>query len=399
MHASQALETVSDTLRGMASMMDLSDSLKFSRRTALAGLGLGGYLFLSSSSQGKETSLTRKRVPLIVATDLFRPHDDPDDHWDLATAYALAFQGAVDLQAVLIDFPRPNSGKDPDVLAVCQMNYITGLKVPVIVGSPHPYTPDIGFDKDEATRRRLHTLLEVLEGSKKPVGISVAGSCRDIATAARLRPDLFAEKCAAVYLNAGASRPDASGKSHLEWNVTLDPAAYRAMFELPCPVYWMPCFEDVRRVQVSEYATYFRFQQGDVLSQVSPLVRKFFGYVFHAGATGQKPSTDWLQYLLAEEDQTLLSAIAQQPRNMWCTGGFIHAAGFKVTPEGELVALDDKKPSVFEFAPIEIRRCEGGFVEWEPSDSEKRFIFHVTNVDRYNSAMTNALLTLLRGLP
>jgi len=383
----------------MAFTMRLFESLKFSRRTALAGLGLGGYLLLGSRSQAGEITPSRKRVPLIVATDLFRPHDDPDDHWDLATAYALAFQGLVDLQAILIDFPRPNSGKDPDVLAVSQMNYITGLSVPVIVGSPHPYDSTAAFEKDELTARRFATLMRLLEESKEPVVISVAGSCRDIATAARLRPDLFAERCAAVYLNAGASRPTASGKTRMEWNVTLDAAAYQAMFEIPCPVYWMPCFEDVGRFQVSEYATYFRFQQGDVLSQVSPSVRRFFAYVFHAGAAGEKPSTDWLQYFLAEENQTLLSAMAQQPRNMWCTGGFIHAAGLKVTPEGELVRFNDEKPSVFEFLPIQIRACDGGVVEWELGENKKRFIFHVTDVNRYNSAMTKVLMTLVSGLP
>src|SRR5258705_13876458 len=31
--------------------------------------------------------------PLVHVTDLFRPHDDPDDHWDLATVYALARRG------------------------------------------------------------------------------------------------------------------------------------------------------------------------------------------------------------------------------------------------------------------------------------------------------------------
>lgn len=45
-------------------------------------------------------------VPTLHVSDLFRPHDDPDDHWDLATQYALAFQGRVDLRGVMIDFPK-----------------------------------------------------------------------------------------------------------------------------------------------------------------------------------------------------------------------------------------------------------------------------------------------------
>src|SRR4029077_13932617 len=44
--------------------------------------------------------------PLIHVTDLFRPHNDPDDHWDLATGYALARHGDLDLVGVLTDNPK-----------------------------------------------------------------------------------------------------------------------------------------------------------------------------------------------------------------------------------------------------------------------------------------------------
>jgi hypothetical protein len=32
-------------------------------------------------------------IPTLHQTDLFRPHADPDDHWDLACVYALAAHG------------------------------------------------------------------------------------------------------------------------------------------------------------------------------------------------------------------------------------------------------------------------------------------------------------------
>jgi len=40
---------------------------------------------------------------------LFRPHNDPDDHWDLACAFALAKTGLCPLAGVLIDFPPGHS--------------------------------------------------------------------------------------------------------------------------------------------------------------------------------------------------------------------------------------------------------------------------------------------------
>ena len=75
---------------------------------------------------------------MIHATDLFRPPDDPDDHWDLASVYALAFQGLVRLKAIVVDFPLARRRNDPDALAVAQMNYLTRQTVPLVVGPPRP---------------------------------------------------------------------------------------------------------------------------------------------------------------------------------------------------------------------------------------------------------------------
>ena len=77
-------------------------------------------------------------VPMVHVTDLFRPHNDPDDHWDLACVYALAHQGRADLRAILTDYPPAARNTDPDVLGVAQMNYLTGQAVPVVVGLPRP---------------------------------------------------------------------------------------------------------------------------------------------------------------------------------------------------------------------------------------------------------------------
>ena len=88
--------------------------------TALGGLACTGAV----AAQPAATS--RAAVPMIHGTDLFRPYNDPDDHWDLACVFALAQRGDVDLQAVLIDFPVPGRHNDPDVQAVAQLNYLTG---------------------------------------------------------------------------------------------------------------------------------------------------------------------------------------------------------------------------------------------------------------------------------
>ena len=283
---------------------------------------------------------------MLHVTDLYRPYNDPDDHWDLACAYALARRGDAELLGVFIDYPQREQNTDPDVLAVAQMNRLTGKAVPVMVGSPRWIEPeDAAKAENEPALRGIRSLLEILRRSPRPVVISVLGSCRDVAMAGRLEPDLFAEKCAAIYLNAGSGTPDEAKAGRLEWNVQLDPRAYAAMFALPCPVYWMPCFEEAPVFQVSEYGTFYRFRQGDVLPQLSDGVQNFFAYVFLQGgseaprATAESLRPNWLRYLEGPKDSQLLARVNAMDRNMWCTGGFLHAVGKTVTRDGQIVPL------------------------------------------------------------
>ena len=54
--------------------------MKTKIRTAILAVALGIVAALPLSAFG---------VPVIYCTDLFHPHDDPDDHFDLATLFAL----------------------------------------------------------------------------------------------------------------------------------------------------------------------------------------------------------------------------------------------------------------------------------------------------------------------
>ena len=40
------------------------------------------------------------KIPVIYCSDLFHPHDDPDDHFDLACMYAIP---EFDIKAVILD--------------------------------------------------------------------------------------------------------------------------------------------------------------------------------------------------------------------------------------------------------------------------------------------------------
>ena len=94
---------------------------QFNRRTllGLTTIGLATGIMDSKCAQGNESMTKKKKIPVLHVTDLFRPHNDPDDHWDLACIYALAHQGDIDLKGVLIDHPpASHKNRNPDNLAI-----------------------------------------------------------------------------------------------------------------------------------------------------------------------------------------------------------------------------------------------------------------------------------------
>ncbi len=338
-------------------------------------------------------------IPVIHQTDLFRPHSDPDDHWDLACVYALAFGGDIELRGVVIDYPPPHHRGDPDVLALAQMNYLTGLHVPCSIGSPLSTTSSKDHHakslRDEGPAVRM--IVETLKKASSPVIIHVVGSCRDMARAGILFPELFREKCAGIYLNAGTGSRQTAIDAELEYNVRLDPVAFRAIWEMPCPIYWLPCFEVItNQIQVSAFGSWYDFLQADILLHLSAKVQQYFAY-----ALGKIQDPNWLEYLHQERDQALLAKQTQLRRNMWCTGGFFHAAGKSITSEGKIVPRDQaSRDQVFTFDPIEVQCDTNGITKWSPAaTATERYIFHVRDVRNYSHAMTTGMRSLLATLP
>jgi len=341
----------------------------------------------------------KQPVPMIHVTDLFRPHNDPDDHWDLACVFALAQQGLIDLKAILIDSPpiERNPDYNPDVMAVAQMNFITGLHVPVAVGSPHPMASrhDTQARATVSDHGGIQMVLDILETSDQPVVINVIGSCRDIAIAANKAPDLFKRKCAGIYLNAGTGSPDKAKAAQLEYNVSLAPHSYAALFDVSCPIFWMPCFEEMASGKaVMEYGTHYKFRQDQILPDLSNHMQNFF-----LSMLGRRQDHAWLACLTDAADEALLAEFGAKDRHMWCTGGFFHAAGLTVTCTGEIVPLDQVSDAVLTFDPIKVSCSDKGVTQWTPdAESKDRYMFHVRDVDHYQSAMTKGMKTLLQSL-
>jgi hypothetical protein len=117
----------------------------------------------------------------------------------------------------------------------------------------------------------------------------------------------------------------------------------------------------------------------------------------------RSPSPDWLKVLREPVDTAALAHFGALPRNMWCTGGFFHAAGRTVTAAGDIVPLAEAgERAVFGFEPIRATCGEDGVVRWEPvatPGDPVRFIFRVRDRANYAAAMTRAMRTLLATLP
>jgi hypothetical protein len=364
----------------------------------MTATGLAGSFLWPGLVSGNELEKAKKKTPVLHLTDLFRPHMDPDDHWDLACVYALARRSDIDLKGILIDHPPEHDDRrNPDIAAVAQMNLIAGTFVPVAVGSglAMKSRDDVQEHASPAHRQGVQMVLDVLRKSPEPVVINILGSSRDVAVAGKKERELFRAKCAGIYLNAGTGSPKMSAASKLEYNVTLDRCAFAAIFDLPCPVYWMPCFEELgtpRQWEVCEYGTYYKFRQDQILPHLSGMVQNYFAYMF-----GKYTDSDWLDYLEGAKDEALLSKVGSMYRNMWCTAGFLHAAGYKVIPDGQIVPRNEERAqSVFTFDAVKVECDENGLTRWGHDDNSKdRYIFHVRDIDHYQSAMTGAMKSLL----
>jgi hypothetical protein len=333
--------------------------------------------------------------PVIHTTDLYHVHCDPDDHWDLSSIYALAYGELIDLKGIVIDFPVNPSLGDPDIIGITQMNYCTGLTIPSVVGAPYTmkHRNDTFHNATKIELQGIHWIISTLKNSQVPVVIHVVGTATDVAVALKKEPELFNEKCAAIYLNAGSGY--FGENNNVEYNVSLDPSSFAAIFDAPCPVYWLPCVNISELAEVGEFGSYYKFLQEDILPFLPGKLKNFFTFMY-----GRKQNNQWLTYLNGPQEEEILSLHSSRYRNMWCTAGFLHTAGKKVTANGEIVTLESEKKPVFSFKPVSVTCDERGITSWEIKNQIKnRFIFHVDDMINYQSAMTLALKQLLLQLP
>jgi len=361
------------------------------------GAAAAGAAAVGGASHAAQPQAVAAGTPLLHVTDLFHPHGDPDDHFDLAVTYALARRGAFDLRGVVIDYPPHFRAGDPAVVAVTQMNRLSGLSVPVSIGTSHRLKSrtDALVDASAQETAAVRFILAQLRAAERPLALMCVGSEADIIVAALREPALFKAKCAGVYLNSGAAHDNPANPTQLEFNVRLDPAAYAAMFALPCPLYWFPCWDTTETRQSGADGSFYWLQHRGALSGISAGLANYFAYMFDKSANSK-----WLRAMTAMPPGATWDKILKDKRGMWSTASQFAAAGLSVTKEGEIVlAKDAGRAAVFAVTPVAATCADDGRTTWRRVEAPTgRWMLSVTDVARYPAAMTRAVGTLFKAL-
>ncbi|NLH15639.1 MAG: hypothetical protein GX455_03565 [Phycisphaerae bacterium] len=330
-------------------------------------------------------------VPVIYCTDLFHPHVDPDDHFDLACLYAIP---QLNIKVIILDQGRRQQ-KQPGSVAVQQMNTITGRNVPWEIGLADPLAnlEDTGANQAKEYQGGVERILKILTESDRPVSIITVGSVRDVAAAFNRQPDLFHKKVGRLMIFIG----EASNPGLIEYNVSLDVQAFRRVMESGLPIYWVPCF-DGGLWQNRGRASYWKTTQAELLGEVSKRAMNYFIYAL----THSKE--DPILFLDRPITSEQASGILGLDRNLWCTAIFGDLADMRIWESNKRFYLADKEDNhgnpveLFRFEDIQCSIDERGVVSTSTAGNLKIKRFRVLNEATYPDIMTQVTARLLASL-
>src|ERR1035441_6036614 len=337
-----------------------------------------------------------RSVPVIYCTDLFHPHDDPDDHFDLATLYAMP---ELDIKVIVLDQGQKQLER-PGRIPVSQLNKITGRNVPAVIGLATPLKSpgDMALDQPPQFQRGVELIVQTLRTSPKLVCIATLGSVRDVVSAFNREPRLFQTNVSMVLSFIG----EASDAKLREYNVTLDPQAYVGLMRSGLPVYWVPCF-DGGLWQNRGHASFWRASHLALLAQATPEVIQFFVYAL------DKETSEPLSFLSRPIDPERQARLFAGTRDLWCAAGLGVMSGREVVPDrgkwcsvlpGSIPTTPGAtRESLFGFSEVEVSVNDAGAVSYgKGPTSHKLKRFEVREPAHYEQGMTEATADLLSSL-
>jgi pyrimidine-specific ribonucleoside hydrolase len=344
-------------------------------------------------------------IPLLHVTDLYHPAQDPDDQIDLATVAALS---EFDLRGVVLDVTRKflegapagwDVPRDPGYVPVIQLGHLLGRAIPVAMGPTEAlrHAQDGAENRPRAEQAGIALLLEVLSVSAEPVVISVVGSARVVAAAFNREPALVRAKTKCVLLNAGST-----GGPKREWNVSLDPAAYVALWRSGLPLHWYPCGTDSGAFDpVHERGTFWKASHAVLFQGLPAPLRAWFAH----GLAGNQRG-DLIRALAESGTGAVWEHVLAGERNLWSTASLVMAAGRELgrTWEGwRFLPCTAPAPDVswpWRLDPIHATVDDDGGVDWRVAEtSTNTLLFGRQPGAGYAEAMAEALNALLRDMP
>lgn len=342
----------------------------------------------------------KRSVPIVYCTDLFHPAMDPDDHFDLAALFAMK---EFDVKGVVLDGHIDRKGQSQfnggGRIPLSQMMKIAGYSVPSAVGLDKKLSDplDTADGYDPRYLAGVELMAKVLRESPVPVTFKISTGT-DLVVLFNRYPDLCRQKIGAVYFNAGHG---VGGKTD-EYNVSLDPVAFRRVFELGLPLYWNPCFGEGRKVGNGRCNFFPVADQRVLLERASPRLSRFFSYAL------VKPNADPIAWL----DDGSAAEVPKKTRWMWTPPVLAHAAGLRVyrcgTDDFVWMRSDEaakkglQEYSVYTYEPVRVSVPRAGVAEGiievadDPQASNVR-VFKQTTSD-YARVMTMCLRNLYAAL-
>jgi len=343
-------------------------------------------------------------LKLIDITDLYHPHQDVGDNFDLIMPYALP---DVDLLLVLLDctgkfrepyahhseWPDPYGPREPGIIPVTQLNYIFNRNVPFGISPLEPMrTPaDKMLDIPGYQNQGVDMLLKTLEESDTPVDISVFGSLRSLAVAYNRNPQLLLQKVRMVHVSAGSPSPD-----YLEWNVLLDPNAFACILRSELPLTLYPCLAGKGAFTPSEFCTYWELKDLGFIKKMDKRLQQYLCYAFN-----KTLRHDFLRAMDEEPNIAELDNFCGKQHNVWETAIWLEMTGRKLVERadgGFRILLEDEVEATDKIFKTDVLPCkftvhDTGACEFIvcPGKETNKFVYKIDDPHGQEKALNEAL--------
>ncbi len=387
------------------------------RRDFIEKMGLGtiGLASLSksvpASAPGRVPRGGSHRIPVIDITDLYHPHQDVGDNFDLIAGYALP---EIDLKAVILDATddyrhrdpqKQNPGyqdetgpRDPGIIPVTQLNFLFDRNVPygICPFSRMKSPSDQALDAPQFQQSGIELILKVLRESAEKVEILSFGSARPLAIAYNRNPDLLRRKVRRIHIAEGASSPD-----FLEWNVMLDPHAFVCLLRSDLPIALYPCATAQGAFDLGVNNSYWLLPDLQFIRHMDPRLQRYLAYVYE-----RSNRTDFLVALEEDPPSEVIERICQRSQHVWETALWAQVAHrrlvkradghYRLIPETEIKPGDMEVPERLVPCHVDVR--PDGLFTFEKTTEPTNFSIYEREDPKQNElALREALPALYQS--